>query len=73
MKTILSIAAGAPVVLFGLSWGAMSMSPPDYATARGLMNGAAITAMVWYGFWFPITVEPIWTKPLIGDALGLSH
>jgi hypothetical protein len=71
VKTMLSIAAGAPVLLFGLSWGAMSMSPPDYATARWLMIGAAITAVVWYGFWLPMTDEPLWTRSLIGVGVGI--
>jgi hypothetical protein len=47
------------------------MSPPDYATARGLMIGAAITAVIWYGFWLPTTDEPIWTKSLIGAFVGI--
>lgn len=71
MNLVVSIFASAPVVLFGLGWGAMSMSPPEYSFARWLIIGSSISAIIWYFSWLWLTDEPVLVKSVFGVAIGL--
>jgi hypothetical protein len=70
MKTLLGILAGTPVALFTLGWGAMSMQPPEYAIARGLVAAASASAVIWYITWLFVIEEPFWARVLLGAGIG---
>jgi hypothetical protein len=71
MKTILGILASTPVVLLGLGWGAINMSPPDYQLTRGLFTGATVSAVIWYIFWLFVIDEPVWLRACFGAGIGI--
>src|SRR5277367_4838809 len=71
MKTLIGLLAACPVVLASLAVGMMGMSPPEYATARGLLVGAVAAAIGWYALWLFATDEALAIRVVVGCVIGV--
>jgi hypothetical protein len=57
MNIFMGLTAAAALFLAGIAYGVMSMSPPEYAVARGAVVGTAMGVLITYALWTLTTTE----------------
>jgi hypothetical protein len=71
MNTIIGLLGAAFIFLLGLSYGVMSMSPPDFAVARGALFGGVAAGTVCFVLWAFHSNETLAIKTIIGILTGI--